>query len=309
LNTWDKPIDMEPSPKKSLDGRSLAALTSSQLFHDYQRAFEAATGLPLTLSSPSDLAHAGPRSGTDVPFCNVMSESSAACNACQQLHESLEQGAHKASHTLTCFAGLCETAIPVRAGERLIAFLHTGQVMTRQPTKARFNRVAAELLKWGSEVDLKRAEDAWFATRVLSQEQYAGVVKLITIFATHLGACGRLLEEEIEPKEPEGITKARAYIGARSAEELTLHEVAKVANMSANHFSERFKEITGIRFVEYVARTRVEKACHLLQNTSAPVTEVAYDVGFQSLSQFNRAFRQLTGQTPSTYRSALRAKA
>jgi AraC-like DNA-binding protein/ligand-binding sensor protein len=299
---------MGQTAKRSQDGSSLAAITGSQLFQDYQRAFEAATGLPLSLSSPAELAHGGPRPGTDVPFCTVMSESSAACAACQQLHESLEQEAHKAPCTLTCFAGLCETAIPVRIGERLIAFLHTGQVMTQQPSKARFNRVAATLLKWGSEVDLKRAEDAWFATRVLSEEQYAGLVKLITIFATHLSACGRLLVEEVAPEEPEAIKRARAFIADRSGEELTLSAVSQVANMSANYFSEKFKEITGIRFVEYVARTRVEKACHLLQSTTLPVTEVAYEVGFQSLSQFNRAFRQLTGQAPSSYRSALKAE-
>ena len=291
---------------KPSDDHSLAALTGSQLFQDYQRAFEEVTGLPLSLSSPTMLAHSGPRPGTDVPFCTSMSKSSQACAACQRLHESLEQEARKEARTLTCFAGLCETAIPVRVGGRLIAFLHTGQVMTRQPTKARFSRVAETLLQWGSEVDLKKAEDAWFSTRVLSEKQYAALVKLLVIFSKHLAACGQLLIEEGKPQEPESITKARHFITERSADDLSLGAVARVANMSANYFSEKFKEITGIRFVEYVARTRVEKACCLLQDPVRPVTDVAYDVGFHSLSQFNRAFRQFTGQSPSGYRLSLR---
>ncbi len=221
-----------------------------------------------------------------------------------QFAQSFGVGATASSIVVSAFAFFRLVFAPV--GGRLIAFLHTGQVMTRQPTKARFSRVAETLLQWGSEVDLKKAEDAWFSTRVLSEKQYAALVKLLVIFSKHLAACGQLLIEEGKPQEPESITKARSFITERSADDLSLGAVARVANMSANYFSEKFKEITGIRFVEYVARTRVEKACCLLQDPMHPVTNVAYDVGFHSLSQFNRAFRQFTGQSPSGYRASLK---
>lgn len=75
--------------------------------------------------------------------------------------------------------------------------------------------------------------------------------------------------------------------------------------MSANYFSEKFKQATGIRFVEFVARSRVEKARNLLQNPKFRISEVAFDVGFHSLSQFNRAFKKITGQSPREYRTSL----
>jgi AraC-like DNA-binding protein len=63
--------------------------------------------------------------------------------------------------------------------------------------------------------------------------------------------------------------------------------------------------MTGINFVEFVARTRVEKARNLLLNPNRRVSEVAFEVGFQSLSQFNRAFRKIAGESPRKYRAKL----
>ena len=65
--------------------------------------------------------------------------------------------------------------------------------------------------------------------------------------------------------EPVAIWKARKYIEEHSGEELSLTRVAKAVNMNANYLSEKFKQVTGINFVEYVARTRFENACDLLR--------------------------------------------
>ena len=104
--------------------------------------------------------------------------------------------------------------------------------------------------------------------------------------------------------EPVEIWKARNFIRENSDEELSLTKVAKAVNMSANHLSEKFKEVTGVNFVDYVARTRTEKARELLQNPNLRISEIAFAVGFQSLSQFNRVFKRLTGKSPSAYRTA-----
>ena len=77
--------------------------------------------------------------------------------------------------------------------------------------------------------------------------------------------------------------------------------------MSATYFSAKFKEVGGINFVDYVARTRVEKARNLFLNPDRRVSEVAFEVGFQSLSQFNRAFRKIAGQSPRECRAELAA--
>jgi AraC-like DNA-binding protein len=73
-------------------------------------------------------------------------------------------------------------------------------------------------------------------------------------------------------------------------------------NISANYLSEKFKQVTGENFVDYVSRTRIEKAKALLQDRQRRVTDVAFAVGFQSLSQFNRAFKKITGKSPTQFR-------
>jgi AraC-like DNA-binding protein len=113
--------------------------------------------------------------------------------------------------------------------------------------------------------------------------------------------------EETTPNhraEPVAIWKARKFIEQHSGEELSLSKVAKAVSISANHFSEKFKQVTGVNFVDYVARTRFEKACDLLRNSNLRISEIAFAVGFQSLSQFNRVFRRLSGKSPMEYRTA-----
>ena len=106
--------------------------------------------------------------------------------------------------------------------------------------------------------------------------------------------------------EPVAVWKARKYIEEHADEELSLTDVAKVVNMNANYLSENFKQVTGTNFVEYVARTRFANACDLLRNSNVRISEIAFAAGFQSLSQFNRVFRRLSGKSPSQYRAVSR---
>ncbi len=64
--------------------------------------------------------------------------------------------------------------------------------------------------------------------------------------------------------EPVEIWKARNFIHEHLDEEISLTRVAKSVNVSANYLSEKFKKVTGVNFVDYVARTRIEKARELL---------------------------------------------
>jgi len=102
--------------------------------------------------------------------------------------------------------------------------------------------------------------------------------------------------------EPADVWKARRFIEENSTDELSLAKVARVANISPTHLSEKFKRVTGMNFVDYVARRRFANACRLLQENDRPVSEIAFEVGFQSLSQFNRVFKRLGGKSPRAYR-------
>jgi AraC-like DNA-binding protein len=104
--------------------------------------------------------------------------------------------------------------------------------------------------------------------------------------------------------EPRDIWKARKFIEEHSAEQFSLGKVAKAVGINPTYLSEKFKQVTGVKFVDYVARLRFEKACELLNDVDLRVSEIAFAVGFQSLSQFNRVFKILSGKSPSEYRAA-----
>lgn len=289
------------------DQRALAVLSESEIYRDYERAFTAGTGLPLRLYAPDMLTVIRHARNQENPFCALMAKTNQSCAQCYALQRRLEEEAQLAPKTMKCFAGMCETAVPVRVGENLIAFLQTGQILLQRPDKAHFNDIAAMLLRWGAEVDLKKLEEAYFNTRVLTPKQYEALVRLLDIFAHHLAACSNVLSLDREHAARPEIARARAYIADNCTDQLSLGKVAKAVNMSANYFSTKFKEATGLSFLEFVTRTRVEKARNLLQNPKRRTGEVAFEVGFQSLSQFNRTFKQVTGETPRAYRASLPA--
>ena len=298
----------DATSREGRDSPVVSAMVRSKLYRDYEKAFTKATGLPLVLHAPEQMRVQRPTKAEAAPFCALMARTNASCAACYALQMQLEEKAKLEPKTLKCFAGLCETAVPVRVGENLIAFLHTGHVLVDHPTKAQFNRVAQELIRWGTQVDLKQAEEAYFATRVLSREQYDSLIRLLRVFADHLALCGNQLALQRTSEEVPSVRRAREIIELQYQGDISLGDVAHLVHVSASYFSELFKKGTGINFVEYVARLRVEKAQNMLANPNKRISEVAFDVGFKSLSQFNRAFKKYTGQAPKVLRANLRKR-
>ena len=114
----------------------------------------------------------------------------------------------------------------------------------------------------------------------------------------------RVLVQE-QNAEPPVIARAKRYIEENQAEDLSLGEVAKAVNTSTFYFCKMFKKATGLHFTEYVSRVRIEKAKNLLLNPNLRVSEVAFEIGFQSLTHFNRVFKKIVGQSPTEYREQL----
>ena len=108
-----------------------------------------------------------------------------------------------------------------------------------------------------------------------------------------------------ENAEPPMITRAKNFIKTNQAEDLSLGQVAKAVNTSTFYFCKMFKKATGLNFTEYLWRVRLEKAKNLLLNPNLRISEIAYEVGFQSLTHFNRVFKKVVGQSPTEYRDKL----
>src|SRR5208282_2617755 len=172
------------------------------------------------------------------------------CAACLELQERIEVHASEKAATLECFAGLSDTAVPVRIGERVVAFLQTGQVLMRRPSNLHFNQVLKRVRSWGITADAKALKEAYFRSQVVARQRYESAVHLISIFAQHLSSLGNQIMVSENAAESQTITKARAFIAEHLAEEITLGEVARAAGMSIYYFCKMFKKEMGLTFTE-----------------------------------------------------------
>ncbi|MFC4302148.1 AraC family transcriptional regulator [Cohnella boryungensis] len=92
------------------------------------------------------------------------------------------------------------------------------------------------------------------------------------------------------------------YMDAHYKLPLTLEQMASVASMSPSHFCRLFKELTGVRPVEYVNLLRVNSAALMIQSSSCSILDAAMENGFQHLSYFSKQFKKHMQMTPSEYK-------
>jgi len=85
--------------------------------------------------------------------------------------------------------------------------------------------------------------------------------------------------------------------------DLKLEEIAKIASFSKFHFVRLFKQFANKSFYEYLISVRIRNAEVLLSTSVMPITEVAMESGFNSISTFNRIFKEVEGITPSEFRN------
>jgi len=95
------------------------------------------------------------------------------------------------------------------------------------------------------------------------------------------------------------------YIEANYKSDVTIEEISRVANFSKHYFNKFFKKATNKTFARYINDVRIEKAQTLLKGSKQSISDIAYEVGFNSIKTFNRVFKQKVGCTPSEYRLKL----
>ncbi len=245
---------------------------NSELFCGYSNAFQRMTSLPLTLEA------AGPEDDL--------------------------------ARDITTFSavGVASTRVPVRIGKTLVAVLVTGGVRLAPATADAFATVARAMLEDDHAAAEIRAErDAFLKLPVMDAALHDAAIALLRSFARDLGESAHRLLLATSSLDPEPVRLAKAYIMQHLAEPMSLDAVAASVNISPFHFCKVFKRATGMTFTDFVSHARVEKARRRLMRPDARITEIAYDVGFQSLSHFNRSFRRIIHESPTEYRAQLKA--
>lgn len=121
-----------------------------------------------------------------------------------------------------------------------------------------------------------------------------------------LTALNRLIpQKDFTESEGKRMGQVMSFILSQSQNQISLSEVADVANLSKEAFCRFFKERTGKTFTEFLTQVRIHQACQLLQESEWSISQIAYQSGFQNLSYFNRAFKKVQGETPKVFRGRL----
>jgi len=93
------------------------------------------------------------------------------------------------------------------------------------------------------------------------------------------------------------ITSARE----RLCEPISLHDMSRVAYLSAFHFNRVFHQFTGLPPAKFISAMRLDEAKRLLLNTNLSITDICFEVGYNSLSHFSKAFTEVVGCSPGSY--------
>ena len=134
------------------------------------------------------------------------------------------------------------------------------------------------------------------------------------VYAESLGVAlaSHLLRRYIQPasvKVPaishSRIRRVLDYVHDNFSKDLSLDELAQVANLSPSHFKVVFKEAIGIPVHQYIIRHRVEQAVQLIARNELPLTEIATLVGFSSQSHMARFIRRIAGASPAQIRGSI----
>ena len=116
--------------------------------------------------------------------------------------------------------------------------------------------------------------------------------------APKLDTRDRISDTDIE----ERLWRARKYIDERYDLPLDLKEISRAACLSRFHFLRLFRDTFETTPHQYLIKKRIEKAKWLLRARSLSVTDICFEVGFESLGSFSSLFRKRVGDAPANYR-------
>lgn len=292
-------------PHQEFENSLLQRIANSDRYKMYQEAFRTATGLPLRLvSADPDGWCLDDQHINRSPFCEALNPNASSCSACVDTNRRLMREAEvNGPTTCHCFAGLCATAIPIKMGAAVIGYLKTGQVFSKTPSEEQFKKLLGALgrktLDKASRDYLKKT---YLETRFVKPLRYQSMVTLLQSFADQLGEHAESLAIIEEGSEPSAIAKARKFIHANLDQALPLGLVARQAGLSESHFCRLFKDSAGLTLTDYVNRCRIDWAKRELLKHEVRISEIAFLIGYQSLSQFNRSFVRIVGLSPTLYR-------
>jgi AraC-like DNA-binding protein len=208
---------------------------------------------------------------------------------------------------------LSEQGHPGPVHARVIQFLPESigpalsETVTFRPLARLFERARRGLLISGPAHERTAAAmRELFTERTRSLDRYVGLLTVLTDLSESPDCRELALLDALPPLDADAALvagKLLSFIHEHAADsELSFERLARVAGMSRATLGRVFPRLFGRTFAKYLAEVRVVKACALLSETRMSVAEIAVETGFGSVSNFNRRFLALKGESPLRYR-------
>jgi AraC-like DNA-binding protein/ligand-binding sensor protein len=277
-------------------------LAESKEFRQFFDIVRELTGIPVALVSPD-----GKRSkllftmDTWTPLCRLIRTHQLGRKGCHDTDSSrfAQVFSNKQTIHYLCHAGLIDIMMPVVINGEHVATINCGQVLPEPHSEKRFKQLKRKLSSMGFSTSALRK--AYYASPYCSFEKLKKIMSLFAFFAEYFGEISWRLKQ-VRQKDFVPVQKAQKFIHDHFQEYITLHDVAQSASLSPHYFSSLFHEMTGITVKKYLQTIRINAAKQLLGLTSERITDIAFDVGFNNLTDFNRVFRRVERCSPKQYR-------
>ena len=293
---------------KSTTDFTFSDLVNSKEFEELHKIITDFTGVPMNLAD-AESTDSRLEVGKDFcppsrfnPVCRLIRTTEEGCQRCLEtdtFHVRQAVHAGQGRHYI-CHAGLVDFAVPIMIQQRNVGVINCGQIFSEPPSESGLLALQERLSGLG--LDESELREAYYQTPYMPQEKIDSLLRLLTFFAQYFYEVGmRLKEAQKDRKYPE-IAKAKEYIKDQFRESISLKNVADHVYLSEAYLSRLFHRVEGVTFSQYLQSVRVAEAKKLLTRTDWSVSQIAFSVGFSSLSYFNQFFKKIEACTPSQYR-------
>lgn len=136
-------------------------------------------------------------------------------------------------------------------------------------------------------------------------DRIIGLMEILHILSTSKDIeylANELYNGVILQSKPDRLSEVYSYISTNFFKDISLEHIAKVANLTPPAFCRLFKQRTNKHFIEYLNEVRISKACKYLLESNLNISEIAFNCGYKTLSNFNKIFKKSTGLSPKEYR-------
>lgn len=126
-----------------------------------------------------------------------------------------------------------------------------------------------------------------------------GIEGYLRVLVTEILRLDEERERARQPKSGENVIRpALQYVEKHYAEEIRIEDLSAICSLSESHFRRMFVHTVNMKPVDYINLVRIHHACTLIRKENLPMEDIAYRVGYQTVSTFNRNFKKITGATP-----------